>query len=94
MSYITNENGSRQVMFLVVMSLLIFLSIITVALRFVAPQSEEYFWQCIDEGESRFYCRIFHIRHVGLDDYFMLVALAFVIAMGVMNGFHVSYGTG
>lgn len=36
MSYITNDNGSRQVMFLVVMSLLIFLSVIAVTLRLVS----------------------------------------------------------
>jgi len=34
------------------------------------------------------------IRHVGLDDYFILTALAVVIAMSIMNVFHVSWGTG
>ena len=40
------------------------------------------------------YCRIVHLRHAGLDDYFMLAALVVAIALGVMNGFHVSWGTG
>jgi hypothetical protein len=31
---------------------------------------------------------------VGLDDYLMLAALVVAIGMGIMNGFHVSWGTG
>ncbi|KAF2030696.1 hypothetical protein EK21DRAFT_111573 [Setomelanomma holmii] len=42
----------------------------------------------------RLYCRIHYIRHVGLDDYFMLIALVVAIALGIMNGFHISWGTG
>lgn len=43
---------------------------------------------------DRLYCRAFTVRHVGLDDYFMLAALAVVVAMSVMNIFHISWGTG
>jgi hypothetical protein len=42
----------------------------------------------------RLYYRIAYIRHVGLDDYFMVAALVVAIGMGVQNGFHVSWGTG
>ncbi|KAF1951627.1 hypothetical protein CC80DRAFT_480918 [Byssothecium circinans] len=42
----------------------------------------------------RLFCRFFYINHVGLDDYFMLIALVVTIAMGIMNSFHVSWGTG
>ncbi|KAI4656606.1 uncharacterized protein J4E78_006495 [Alternaria triticimaculans] len=42
----------------------------------------------------RLYCRAILVRCVGLDDYFMLVALIVAIGLGIMNGFQVSYGTG
>ncbi|OAL02418.1 hypothetical protein IQ06DRAFT_291821 [Phaeosphaeriaceae sp. SRC1lsM3a] len=42
----------------------------------------------------RLYCRIFRIRNVGLDDWFMVAALCVTIAMGIMNAFHISWGTG
>ncbi|KAH7386866.1 hypothetical protein DE146DRAFT_184936 [Phaeosphaeria sp. MPI-PUGE-AT-0046c] len=42
----------------------------------------------------RLYCRIFRIRNVGLDDWFMVAALFVTIAMGIMNAFHISWGTG
>ncbi|KAF2646811.1 hypothetical protein P280DRAFT_387716 [Massarina eburnea CBS 473.64] len=42
----------------------------------------------------RLFCRFFYINHVGLDDYFILAALGVAIGMGIMNGFHVSWGTG
>ena len=42
----------------------------------------------------RLYCRAILVRCVGLDDYFMLVALVVAIGLGIMNGFQVSYGTG
>jgi hypothetical protein len=31
---------------------------------------------------------------MGLDDYFMLAALVVAIGLAIMNGFHVSWGTG
>jgi len=34
------------------------------------------------------------MHNVGLDDYFTVAALVVAIGMGVMNGFHVSLGTG
>lgn len=42
----------------------------------------------------RVYCRAFLIHKVGPDDYLIVAGLAITIAMGVMNGFHVSMGTG
>ncbi|KAH7408602.1 hypothetical protein DE146DRAFT_777143 [Phaeosphaeria sp. MPI-PUGE-AT-0046c] len=42
----------------------------------------------------RLYCRVSGIRHVGLDDYFTVAALVLAIAMGIQNGFLVSWGTG
>lgn len=42
----------------------------------------------------RVYCRAFLVHKVGLDDYLIVVGLAITIGMGVMNGFHVSMGTG
>ena len=34
------------------------------------------------------------VGHVGLDDYFMMVALLVAIGLGAQNFFHVSWGTG
>jgi hypothetical protein len=31
---------------------------------------------------------------MGLDDYFMLAALVVAVGLAIMNGFHVSWGTG
>jgi hypothetical protein len=42
----------------------------------------------------RFYCRIRYTKSVGLDDYSIGVALSVAIILGVMNGFHISYGAG
>jgi hypothetical protein len=42
----------------------------------------------------RSYCRIVFIRHVGLDDYFMVAALVVAIGLVIMNVFHISWGTG
>ena len=42
----------------------------------------------------RVYCRVFLIHKVGPDDYLIVTGLAITIGMGVMNGFHVSMGTG
>lgn len=42
----------------------------------------------------RLYCRIFLVHKVGLDDYLILSGLIVTIGMGVMNGFHISLGTG
>lgn len=74
MSYIATGNGSRQVMFLTVASVLLLLSCISVALRL--------------------YCRAFHVGKIGADDSLITAALAVTVAMGVMNRFNVSFGTG
>ncbi|KAH7065798.1 hypothetical protein BKA63DRAFT_608342 [Paraphoma chrysanthemicola] len=42
----------------------------------------------------RLYCRIRYIGLVGVDDHFMLIALLIAIALVIMNGIHVSWGTG
>ncbi|KAJ5369879.1 uncharacterized protein N7496_005971 [Penicillium cataractarum] len=42
----------------------------------------------------RLYCRIFLVHKVGPDDYLILSGLIVTIGMGIMNGFHISYGTG
>ncbi|CAI7637465.1 unnamed protein product [Penicillium glandicola] len=42
----------------------------------------------------RVYCRVFLVHKVGLDDYLIVAGLIVTIGMGVMNGFHVSMGTG
>ncbi|KAH9206484.1 hypothetical protein DL95DRAFT_248214, partial [Leptodontidium sp. 2 PMI_412] len=72
---ITAKNGSRQVAFLVVMSVFLFISYVTVTLRQV-------------------YCRHFYLKVVGLDDLIMVGALGATTGMAIMNGFHVSLGTG
>jgi hypothetical protein len=42
----------------------------------------------------RLYCRIALVHKVGPDDYFIVAGLFVTIVMGIMNGFHVSLGTG
>jgi hypothetical protein len=42
----------------------------------------------------RVYCRAFLVHKVGPDDYLIVAGLAITIGMSVMNGFHVSMGTG
>ncbi|KAG9189156.1 hypothetical protein G6011_06024 [Alternaria panax] len=42
----------------------------------------------------RLYCRFTFIRHVGLDDKFMVCAWTIAVALGIQNGFHISWGTG
>ena len=42
----------------------------------------------------RFLCRIRYTKNLGFDDYSIAVALVVAITLGVMNGFHISYGAG
>lgn len=42
----------------------------------------------------RFFCRIHHVHHVGLDDYCIAAALCVAIALAIMNILHIQYGTG
>lgn len=44
-------------------------------------------------NSHRFYCRIHHVKYVGLDDYFIVVALRVTNALAVQNIFHIRYGT-
>lgn len=93
MAYITSQNGSRQPMFLATTGALLTLSLTAVSLRSELLKTQK----CIIGGRSashRLYCRIARIHHVGLDDYFMVVALIVAIGMGVQNEFHVNWGTG
>ncbi|KAJ5585487.1 uncharacterized protein N7459_005287 [Penicillium hispanicum] len=48
---------------------------------------------CLSVG-FRIYCRVYVVHKIGLDDYLILSGLVVTIAMGIMNGFHVSFGTG
>ncbi|GAB7323941.1 hypothetical protein MBLNU13_g07360t1 [Cladosporium sp. NU13] len=41
-----------------------------------------------------FLCRIRYTKNLGFDDYSIAVALAVAITLGIMNGFHISYGAG
>ncbi|KAF2147298.1 uncharacterized protein K452DRAFT_314489 [Aplosporella prunicola CBS 121167] len=43
---------------------------------------------------ARLYCRIVYVQYVGVDDYFILVAMIVVIAMSIANVIHISWGTG
>ena len=63
-----------------------------VTLRSVKINFKELCWRkLIDAGV---YCRHFYLRNVGLDDYFMVSALAAGTSMAIMNGYHVALGTG
>ncbi|KAL1801732.1 hypothetical protein ACET3X_002074 [Alternaria dauci] len=42
----------------------------------------------------RLYCRVTFIRHVGLDDKFMVCAWVVAVSLGIQNGFVVGWGTG
>ncbi|KAF9889994.1 hypothetical protein FE257_006674 [Aspergillus nanangensis] len=42
----------------------------------------------------RLYCRVFRVHKLGNDDFLIVAALAVAIGMGIMNGVHISYGTG
>lgn len=42
----------------------------------------------------RLYCRAILVRHVGLDDYFMLAALVVTVGLSIQSGLQISYGTG
>jgi len=42
----------------------------------------------------RFYCRIVFTKKVGLDDYFIALALLVVTILAIFNGFQISWGVG
>ena len=42
----------------------------------------------------RLFCRITYVNYVGMDDYFIVAAWVVTTGMGIMNIFHVSWGTG
>lgn len=42
----------------------------------------------------RSYCRIVFTKKVGLDDYFIALALLVVTILAVFNGFQISWGVG
>jgi hypothetical protein len=79
-------------MFLAVTCSLLFLSTCVVSARFV-----QLLLQCLWSHSLtvfRFLCRIRYTKNLGFDDYSIAVALAVAITLGVMNGFHISYGAG
>ncbi|KAL1586935.1 hypothetical protein WHR41_04015 [Cladosporium halotolerans] len=43
---------------------------------------------------ARYYCRTVYAKQLGLDDYFIAIALIVVIALGIFNGFQISWGAG
>ncbi|KAM0705658.1 hypothetical protein Q7P35_007018 [Cladosporium inversicolor] len=43
---------------------------------------------------ARFYCRIVFTKKVGLDDYFIALALLVVTILAIFNGFQISWGVG
>lgn len=91
MQEITASNGSRQPMFLAILGFLLFLSTVTVLLRYASPtHNEDCEWLTV----GRLYCRTVHIQYVGIDDYFIVTALIVVFGMSVANIIHISYGTG
>lgn len=45
------------------------------------------------DSNDRFWCRYNHAK-IGLDDYTIGLALAVALTLGIMNGFHISYGAG
>jgi hypothetical protein len=69
-------------------------SVVIVSLRYVAFAASNIGFVYTTNCQCRLYCRYVYIRYVGLDDYFMVAALAVAIGMTIMNVFHVSWGTG
>ena len=80
-------------MFLVVTGINLLLSTIAVFLRCVVLTAYP-----AHGGASvdliRLLCRIAYIHYVGMDDYFMVAAWVVTTGMGIMNVFHISWGTG
>ena len=48
----------------------------------------------LTNGVHRFYCRIVFTKKVGLDDYFIALALLVVTILAIFNGFQISWGVG
>lgn len=88
---VTTADGSRQVSFLMVMSIFVTASYVTVILRSVRFSLGS---KALLIKNHRLYCRHFYLRNVGFDDYIMVGALVSVTGMAIMNSFHVALGTG
>lgn len=87
-----SENGSKQPLFLAVTCSLLVLSTCVVSARFAQITLQHS--QTSSLTVSRFLCRIRYTKNLGFDDYSIAVALAVAITLGIMNGFHISYGAG
>ena len=87
-----SENVSKQPMFLAVTCSLLLLSTGVVSARFAELLLQHA--QTSILTVSRFLCRIRYTKNLGFDDYSIAVALAVAMILGVMNGFHISYGAG
>jgi hypothetical protein len=44
------------------------------------------------KGNCRFYCRIVFTKKLGLDDYFIALALVVVTMLAIFNVFQISWG--
>lgn len=86
------QYGSRQPMFLGVTITLLILSLVVVSLRRVTSRTLLYGHDSDDL--FRIHCRVKYIKSVGLDDCCIIAAMCVALALGVMNGIHISYGTG
>lgn len=79
-------------MFLAVTGSLLLLSSCVVSARFVQLSLQPLRTSVLTV--FRFLCRIRYTKNLGFDDYSIAVALAVAMILGVMNGFHISYGAG
>lgn len=79
-------------MFLAVTCSLLLLSACVVSARFAQIPLQHS--QTPSLTVFRFLCRIRYAKNLGFDDYSIAVALAVAITLGIMNGFHISYGAG
>lgn len=89
---VRSGNGSKQPTFLAVTATLLLLSVCVVCARYaltLLPLPARN-----TDSNGRLYARIKHAKSVGLDDGFVAAAVVFAIALGIMNGFHISYGAG
>jgi hypothetical protein len=48
----------------------------------------------LSDSPGRFYCRIVFTKKLGLDDYFIALALVVVTILAIFNVFQISWGAG
>lgn len=79
-------------MFFAVMGTLLLLSTCVVAAR--CAKFPCIILASLADTHDRFYCRATFAKRVGLDDYSIGLATVVALVLGIMNGFHISYGAG